>query len=85
MQNCGSVTYGFRSAPLTTDRDSELDPAIVVSHLKMATNNYFFSYYFLKLHLHHFLKIKSQISHKTDRIKAFLTILREDRRIRIRT
>ncbi len=35
------------------------DPAFFVSELKMATKNYFFVYYFLKLRLHHFSKIKS--------------------------
>ncbi len=38
---------------------------------------FFFSFsasYFLKVHLHHFLKIKSQKSHKTEDIKVFLSI-----------
>ncbi len=34
----------------------------------------FSAYYFLKLHLHHFSKIKSQRSHETVGIKVFLTI-----------
>ncbi len=38
--------------------------------------------YFLKVHLHHFSKIKSQKS-KTVEIKVFLTIFLIDRRIRI--
>jgi hypothetical protein len=35
---------------------------------------FFFLLYFLKLHLHHFSKIKSQRSHETAGIKVFLTI-----------
>ena len=46
---------------------------------KMQAKNQFFNtifsdYYFLKVHLHHFSKIKSQKSHKIVGIKVFLTI-----------
>ena len=34
----------------------------------------FFAYYFLKVHLHHFSKIKVKTSHKIVGIKVFLTI-----------
>jgi hypothetical protein len=44
---------------------------------KMASKNYFctnfFVYYFLKLHLHNFSKIKSR-SHKTEGMKVCLTV-----------
>jgi hypothetical protein len=44
------------------------------------------SYYFLKIHIHQFLKAKvSTRTHKTVGIKAFLTILHDKRRIRINT
>ncbi len=39
--------------------DQVLDSAIFVINLKTPTNNYFSAYYFLKVHLHHFSKIKS--------------------------
>jgi hypothetical protein len=43
----------------------------------------FFAHYFLKLHLHHFFKIKSnkEVTKKVSRF--FLLILLDDRRIRI--
>ncbi len=44
----------------------------------------FFAYYFLKVHLHHFSQDKkSYRSHKTVGIKVFLTVLLDERRIRI--
>jgi hypothetical protein len=47
----------------------------------MATQNFFFADYFLKLHLHHFSKIKS---HKeVTKHKVFLTNFVDYRRIRI--
>jgi hypothetical protein len=42
------------------------------------------AYYFLTAHFHNFSKIKNHKSHKTVGIKVFLTILLDDRRIRIR-
>jgi hypothetical protein len=48
-------------------------------------NTIFSAYYFLKLHLHHFSKIKVKKSHKILGIKGFLFLfLHDDRRIRIR-
>jgi hypothetical protein len=54
--------------------DPDPDPAIFVIDLqdaskKLIFNKIFSAYYFLKVHLHHFSKIKSQ-----EWIKAFLTI-----------
>ncbi len=52
--------------------DPAPDPAIFVSDLQ---DGNFFAYYFLKVHLHHFSKIKRhKKSHKTVGIKVFLTI-----------
>jgi hypothetical protein len=61
------------------DSDLDPDPAIFFINLQDANKKLFFksfsAYYFLKVHLHHFLEIKSQKrSHKTVRIKVFLTI-----------
>ncbi len=70
--------------------DPDPDPAIFVIDLQDADkkNNFFktiFSaYYFLKVHLHHFSKIKDKKSHKIVGIKVFVTILHEDKRIWIR-
>ncbi len=48
-------------------------------------NTIFFAYYFLKLHLHHFSKIKSQKESLNSRNQGFfLLFLHDDRRIRIR-
>jgi hypothetical protein len=52
------------------------DPAIFVIDLQDASKKRIFytlfsAYYFLKVHLHHFSKIKSQ---KESQIKVFLTI-----------
>jgi hypothetical protein len=41
---------------------------------KLIFNTIFSAYYFLKLHLHHFSKIKVKKSHKIVGIKGFLTI-----------
>jgi hypothetical protein len=54
-QCCGSLTFWYGSLPLT-DLDPAPDPAIFVSDIQ---DGKFFAYYFLKLHLHHFSKIKS--------------------------
>jgi hypothetical protein len=55
------------------------DPAIFVNDLQDANKKQFFktifsAYYFLKEHLHHFSKIKSQKSPKIVVIKVCLTI-----------
>jgi hypothetical protein len=54
------------------------DPAIfVIDHdasKNIIFNKIFSAYYFLKVHLHNFSKIKSQKSHKIVGIKVFLTI-----------
>jgi hypothetical protein len=47
------------------DSDPDADPAIFVTDLQEANKKQIFSkifshYYFLKVHLHHFSKIKSQ-------------------------
>ncbi len=42
------------------DPDADLDPAVFVSDLQdVNIFSQFFAYYFLKVHLHHFSKIKS--------------------------
>jgi hypothetical protein len=70
--------------------DLDPDPAIFVIDLQDASKIKFFytifsAYYFLKVHLHHFSKIKVKKVHKIAGIKVFLTILHVDRRIRIHT
>jgi hypothetical protein len=56
------------------------DPAIFVIDLQDASKKlifltqFFSAYYFLKVHLHQFSKIKSQKSQKIIGIKVFLTI-----------
>ncbi len=61
-QCCGSIKflYGSRSAdpPL---RLMDPNPAIFVSDLQDVNKEYFFAYYFLKIHLHHFSKIRIRI------------------------
>jgi hypothetical protein len=42
------------------DPDLDPDPAIFVINLQDANKKLFSAYYFLKVHLHHFSKIKSQ-------------------------
>jgi hypothetical protein len=61
--------------------DSDPDPAIFVIDLQDANKKLpvikksFSAYYFLKVHLHHFSKIKSKKrSHKTVGINVFLSI-----------
>jgi hypothetical protein len=56
-----------------------LDPAVFVIDLqdaskKLIFNTIFSAYYFLKVHLHHFSKIKSQKGSQKEGIKVFLTI-----------
>jgi hypothetical protein len=61
-------------------------PAIFVIALKTQTKNYFFAYYFLKVHLHHFSQIKSHKEvTKQQESRFFLLFLLDDRKIRIRT
>ncbi len=61
------------------DPDPDPDPAIFVIELqdaskKLIFNTIFSAYYFLKVQLHHFSKIKFKKSHKIEGIKGFLTI-----------
>jgi hypothetical protein len=61
------------------DPDADPDPAIFIIDLQDANKKLikksFSAYYFLKVHLHHFSKIKSQKrSHETVEMKVFLTI-----------
>jgi hypothetical protein len=66
------------------------DPAIFVIDLQDASkkkcfNTIFSAYYFLKLHLHHFSKIKSQNESQNSRNQGFFSVFfHDDRRIRIR-
>jgi hypothetical protein len=64
--------------PLTNDPDSDTDPAIFVTDLQGANKKLIkkiSANYFLKVHKHHFSRIKSQKEvKKTVRIKGFLTI-----------
>ncbi len=67
------------------------DPDIFVIDLqdaskKLIFNTIFSAYYFLKVHLHHFSKIKSQKESQNRRNQGFffLLFLHDDRRIRIR-
>jgi hypothetical protein len=61
--------------------DPDPDPAIFVIDLqdaskKLISNTIFSAYYFLKVHLHHFSKIKSQkeSQNTVEGIKVFLII-----------
>ncbi len=59
--------------------DPDPDPAIFVIDLKDASkklifNTIFTAYNSLKVHLHHFSKIKSQKELQIEEIKVFLTI-----------
>jgi hypothetical protein len=61
------------------DPDSDPDPSIFVIDLQDASKNQFFntSFFandFLKLHLHHFSKIKIQKESQNSRNQGFLTI-----------
>jgi hypothetical protein len=75
-----------------SDPDSDPDPAIFAIDLqdantKLIKKKIFFSfsaYYFLKVHLHHFSKIKSQKEvTKQEESRFFLLFSLDDRRIRI--
>ncbi len=62
------------------DPDSDPDPAIFVIDIQDANKQLTFifkfsAYYFLNVHLHHFLKKKVKKSHKIVGIKVFLTIV----------
>jgi hypothetical protein len=66
------------SMPLTNGSGSGLDPdpAIFIIDLqdaskKLIFNTFFSSYYFLKVHLHHFSKIKSQKEPQNSRNQGF--------------
>jgi hypothetical protein len=72
------------------DPDSDPDPAIFVIDLqdaskKLIFNTIFPPFYFLKVVLHHFSKIKSQKESQNRRNQGFfLLFLHDERRIRIR-
>jgi hypothetical protein len=58
------------------DPDSDPDPAIFVFDLqdaskKLIFNTIFSAFYFLKIHLHYFSKIKSQKEPQNSRIQGF--------------
>ena len=72
------------------DQDPDPDTAIFVIDLqdaskKLIFNIIFSAYYFLKVHLYHFSKIKSQKESQNSRNQGFLLFLHDDRRIRIRS
>jgi hypothetical protein len=79
--------------PLTNsdpDLDSDQDPAIFIIDLqdanKKVTKKSFSDYYFLKVHLHNFSKIKSPKGvTKQKELRVSLLFLLDDRRIRIHT
>jgi hypothetical protein len=75
---CGSGLGSRSSDPCLCLMDPDPDIAIFAIDLHEANKKLFFksfsAYYFLKVHLHHFSKIKSQRGHKTVGIKVFLTI-----------
>ncbi len=54
-----------------TDPDPGSDPAIFVHDLQDANKKGFSAYFFLKVYLHHFLKIKSQKKSQNGRNQAF--------------
>jgi hypothetical protein len=72
------------------DSDPDPDPAIFVIDLqdankKLICKKDFSAYYFLKVHLHHFTKIKSPKEvRKQWESRLFLLFLLDERRIRIR-
>ncbi len=82
-QCCGSMTFwgGSRSGSADPclwlmDPDSDPDTSIFVIGLQDASRTLIFNtilsaYYFLKLHLHHFSKIKSQKESQNSRIQGF--------------
>ncbi len=58
------------------DPDSDPDPAVFVidlqdASIKLIFNTIFSTYFFLKLHLHHFSKIKSQKESQNSRNQGF--------------
>ena len=71
--------------------DPDPDPAIFVNALqdsikKLIFNTNFSAYYFLKVHLHHFSKIKSQKESQNLKESRFvLLFLHDDSRIRIQS
>jgi hypothetical protein len=72
---------------MNTDPDEDPEPALFEINLQDANKNIikkkrFSAYYFWKVHLHLFFKVKkSKRSHKTVGINVFRTILLDDRRI----
>jgi len=90
FQCSGSRTFCGGSGPADPClwlMDPDPDSAIFVTDLQEANNFFstFFACYFLKVHVHHFSKIKSQKEvTKPSELRFFLLFLR-DRRIRIRT
>jgi hypothetical protein len=75
MTFCG----GSGKAEMDPDSDPEPDPVIFVIDLqdaskKLIFNTIFSAYYFLKIHLHHFSKIKSQKMSQNSKNQGFLTI-----------
>ncbi len=93
QQCCGSGSGSGSADPclwlMDSDPDSDPDPVIFVIHLQDANHKLFFfkfsAYYFMKVHLHHFSKIKSQkeVIKQWDS-RFFLLFMLGDRRIRIR-
>ncbi len=53
------------------DPDSDPDPAIFVTDLQKTNLKSLSAYYFLKLHLHHFSKIKSQKKSQNSKNQGF--------------
>ncbi len=95
IQCCGSMTFwdGSGSAdPCLWLMDPDPDPAIFVIDLQDASKKLIFCHaifsadYFLRVHLHHFSKIKSQKESQISRNQGFsyYLFLHGDRRIRIR-
>jgi hypothetical protein len=72
-----TICYGSGSADLCLSlMNPDPDPAIFVLERQDANKKLFSAYYFFKVHLHHFLKIKShkEVTKLFLRIKVFLTI-----------
>jgi hypothetical protein len=61
--------------------DPDPDPVFFVIDLQDANKKLFSAYYFLKVHLHHFSKVKS---HKEVIRQVFLLFLLGNKRIKIR-
>ncbi len=80
-QCCGSMTFWGGSGSGSADpclwlMDPDPDPAIFVIDLQDASKKLIFhtifsAYYFLKLHLHHYSKIKSQKESQNSRNQGF--------------